>query len=71
MTHLVLQVEGMSCGHCLDAVNRALAGVNGLVVRSVTLGAAEMDLEVPGPTPGEVVAVLTKAGYPATVVTAQ
>jgi len=71
MTHVVLRVDGMSCSHCLDTVNRALAGVTGLVVRSVTLGAAEMDLEVPGPTPDEVIAVLAEAGYPATVVTAQ
>lgn len=71
MTHVVLQVDGMSCGHCLDAVNRALAEVTGLIVRSVTLGGVEVDLEVPGPTADDVIAALADAGYPATVVTPQ
>ena len=71
MRHVVLQVEGMSCGHCLHAVNRALAGVTGVIIRSVTLGQAEVDLEVPGPSPDQVTAVLTEAGYPASVVSTQ
>ena len=27
MRNLVLHIEGMSCGHCLNAVSRALRGV--------------------------------------------
>ena len=36
MRHLTLHIEGMSCGHCLNAVNRALAGLPGVEIESVT-----------------------------------
>ncbi len=69
MTHLVLEVDGMSCGHCISAVNRALEKVPGLIVRSVALGTVEVDLEEGGATPELLIAALADAGYPATVST--
>jgi len=30
MTNLTLRIDGMSCGHCMNAVNRALAGLPGV-----------------------------------------
>ena len=36
------KIAGMSCGHCLNAVNRALAGVPGIEVKSVRIGQAEL-----------------------------
>jgi copper chaperone CopZ len=69
MTHLTLDVDGMSCGHCISAVNRTLEGIPGLITRSVTLGTVEVDLEAGGATPEIVIAALADAGYPATVTT--
>jgi copper chaperone len=45
MKDITLTITGMSCGHCLNAVNKALAGVQGIEVKSVQLGRA--DLRVP------------------------
>ncbi|MDX2120692.1 MAG: heavy-metal-associated domain-containing protein [Gemmatimonadota bacterium] len=42
MQDITLTITGMSCGHCLNAVNRALAGVPGLEVKSVRIGTAEL-----------------------------
>ena len=37
MRELVLKVEGMSCGHCVKAVEEALQAVPGVVEASVSL----------------------------------
>lgn len=42
MQKLVLHIEGMSCGHCLNAVNQALSGVPGVQIENVRIGRAEV-----------------------------
>ena len=42
MQSISLAISGMSCSHCLNAVNRALAGVSGIEVVSVQIGRAEL-----------------------------
>jgi copper chaperone CopZ len=42
MTDITLTISGMSCGHCLNAVNKALATVPGVEIKSVRLGRAEL-----------------------------
>lgn len=67
MTRVTLQIEGMSCGHCLNAVNQALRGVDGLTVTKVQMGRA--DLEVTGPEQAAAAEqAVEDAGYHATVV---
>lgn len=44
MQKLVLHIEGMSCGHCLNAVNQALVGVAGAKVGTVQMGRAEVEV---------------------------
>jgi len=34
MQHATLHIEGMSCGQCLNAVNRALAALEGAVAEA-------------------------------------
>jgi copper chaperone len=67
MTSVTLHIEGMSCGHCLNAVNKALHGVPGANVKSVQIGRAEV--EVPdAPAVQSLVAAVAEAGYRATAV---
>lgn len=69
MASVLLQIDGMSCGHCLNAVNRALSGVAGATVRSVQIGRAEVD--VPSQAMADaLVAAVEQAGYHATAVAA-
>lgn len=40
---VAIAIEGMSCSHCVGAVKDALAGVQGVRVLSVSVGAALVD----------------------------
>ena len=47
MTDIALHISGMSCGHCLNAVTRALAQVNSLETISVRMGRADLRVHDP------------------------
>jgi len=47
MSTRILTITGMSCGHCLNAVNKALAKVENIEVVSVQIGRAEIRAEAP------------------------
>ena len=65
MSDLTLHIEGMSCAHCLNAVNSALHAVPGVTVKRVQMGRA--DLTVPENVSGaELVRAVAEAGYRAT-----
>lgn len=67
MQKLVLHIEGMSCGHCLNAVNQALGAVPGAKVGSVRIGRAEVEVpEATGSDP--VVTAVEAAGYTVSMV---
>jgi copper chaperone CopZ len=67
MTPITLHIHGMSCGHCLNAVNRALQAVPGVEIRSVRIGRAEVTAPSPE-TAAALVAAVAQAGYQATAV---
>jgi copper chaperone len=62
MQKLVLHIEGMSCGHCLNAVNQALAVVPGAKVDTVRIGRAEVEMPDASSSDALVTAV-EEAGY--------
>lgn len=67
---LRLDIAGMSCGHCVAAVERALAAVPGVRVHRVAVGAASVALEPGTATDAATDAVLAAvhdAGYGARV----
>lgn len=66
MEHLTLHIEGMSCGHCLNAVNRALAELPGVQVESVRMGRAELQYDERQLNPARIEAAVADAGYRAT-----
>ena len=49
MTESRLTIDGMSCGHCVAAVEKALGDVEGVRVQDVEVGSARI-----GYDPGEV-----------------
>lgn len=63
MRSLTLHIEGMSCGHCLNAVNRALATLPGVEVDSVRIGRAELRYDERAVAPGRIEAAVADAGY--------
>ena len=67
MSSVTIHIEGMHCGHCLNAVSRALHGVPGVEVKSLQIGRAEVDAPA-GPVVDAAVAAVAAAGYRATAV---
>ena len=44
MSKLELEIEGMSCGHCVAAVSEALGELHGVSVENVRIGSARGEL---------------------------
>jgi copper chaperone len=66
MRNLTLHIEGMSCGHCLSAVSRALAGLPGVEVASVRIGRADLRYDERAIEPSRIADAVAGAGYRAT-----
>ena len=64
---ITLAIDGMSCGHCVQAVTQALSAVPGVMVKSVAVGSAVIEAS-DGWAAGQAVAALEAAGYPAKAV---
>ncbi len=62
MQNIELVISGMSCGHCLNAVNRALGTVAGVEVKSVRIGRAELKVTDPAAA-DRAKAAIEEAGY--------
>jgi copper chaperone CopZ len=63
---LTLKVEGMTCGHCVGRVQKALDAAPGVIETKVDLdsGTAEIRLGV-GADTASLAEIVTEAGYPA------
>ena len=66
MRHLTLHITGMSCGHCLHAVNEALVAHPGVHLESLRMGRAEIEYDEELTTPADIEAAIADAGYDAT-----
>jgi copper chaperone len=64
-TKVELAVEGMSCGHCVARVKKALEGVEGVRVARVTLEPGRAVVEGEGLDPDTLSAVIEDTGYAA------
>ncbi len=58
-----LHIEGMSCQHCVDAVEGALAGLDGVTVQEVGIGRARVAYAGHDVTTGDLEAAVEEAGY--------
>ncbi len=45
MERVQIEIGGMSCGHCVRAVEQALAGVEGVKVEEVRVGGATVEYD--------------------------
>lgn len=65
MKEISLDVQGMSCGHCVSAVQQALTGLAGVEVRHVAIGSATIAIDPGQTTIGAVIDAVGDAGYEA------
>jgi copper chaperone len=66
MRSLTLHIEGMSCGHCLNAVNQALSQLPGVRLEALRMGRADLQYDEAAIEPARIEAAVTQAGYRAT-----
>ncbi len=63
MKTLTLQISGMSCGHCLNAVNKALNGIPGAQPTSVQIGRAVIEYDESTVSPELIATAVRDSGY--------
>lgn len=65
MERMALTIEGMSCGHCVRAVDRALQGLSGVQVEKVGMGSAVVAYDPATAKPEQIMKAISDAGYEA------
>jgi len=64
---LNLAIEGMHCGACVRRVTSALQSVEGVTVKSVEVGSAEIVFDAAETSAQDITAALNRNGFPARV----
>ena len=70
MQNAKFNVRDMHCGGCVRHVTEGLRRLDGVAVRQVTVGAAEVSFDPAKTTAQAITAALADAGYPAALVAA-
>lgn len=58
-----LSIDGMSCGHCVAHVRKALAAVPGVHVDDVAIGTATIHYDAGAVAPEDIAKAVSSAGY--------
>lgn len=66
MLTLHLEIQHMTCEHCLKAVREALASLDSVAIQSVTIGRAEVTYDPARVTTAAIADAVNRAGYTAT-----
>jgi copper chaperone len=59
-----LQIQGMSCNHCVARVNKTLAMLPGVIVEDVKVGSARIQYDPEKTSLAQIGGALDEAGYP-------
>jgi copper chaperone len=63
METATISISGMSCGHCVSAVRKALGAVPGVVVEDVTVGSATVSVDTAHRSLTAVETAINAAGF--------
>lgn len=63
-----LEIVGMSCGHCVNAVEGALRNTPGVRAASVSIGAADVEYDESSVSPQQLADAVSQEGYEVTTV---
>ncbi len=63
MTQLTMNISGMSCGHCVGAVKKALTGVQGVHVEQVAIGSAVVAYDPAATSVEQITSAVEDEGY--------
>jgi copper chaperone CopZ len=65
MSRTTLKIEGMTCGHCVMSVKKALQSLDGVEVEQVAIGTATVAYDPARATPDAIARAVTDSGYTA------
>jgi copper chaperone len=63
MTSLNLTIDGMSCGHCVMSVHKALRALDGVDVQQVQIGSAALQYDPARRTVEEILEAVRDQGF--------
>lgn len=63
MERMRIEIEGMSCGHCVRSVEQALAAVDGVQPEQVTVGQVVVRYQPATVTAAQVAQAVADSGY--------
>ena len=66
MNRTTLKIDGMSCGHCVSAVTKALAELEGVTLERVTVGSAVVTYDAAVTSARQIGDAIGEAGYTVT-----
>jgi copper chaperone len=69
MEQKTIEIQGMSCEHCVAAVKGALGRLDGVQVRDVKIGEARVAYDPVAVSPDRITQAIAEEGYPAQVTT--
>lgn len=58
-----IEIEGMTCGHCVMSVKKQLGAMTGVTVQEVSVGSATVSMDGPTVTERELQRAVEEAGY--------
>jgi len=64
MTRLEMKIDGMSCGHCVGAVRKALQSLPGVEIGDVAIGSAQVSYDESRTSPEAITRAVEEEGYP-------
>ena len=69
MDQLTMKIDGMSCGHCVSAVTKALASLEGVDVQQVAVGTAVVTYDPSAISEARIAQAVESRGYTVTATT--
>ena len=65
MDELTLKITGMTCGHCVGQVTKALTQLDGVHIKTVKVGEAFVDYDQREISPADIARAVNEVGYEA------
>lgn len=69
MERVTLKIDGMSCGHCVSAVTKALEAVDGVTLERVSIGSATVSFDETATSEERITKAVEDEGYPVAATT--
>lgn len=63
MDRMTMKIDGMTCGHCVSAVDKALRAVDGVTVENVAIGNATVSFDPSSVSEARIAEAVSDEGY--------